>query len=125
MVYHPFGQPEMLGVDATITQDPSTLKWVVEFDVRVNLVGDLHRFVDDQNHFSHVATPMDDQVTPILPARSEEGWGRLSNIRLQLPNQSQADEAYHGILRSLDEYVSSKVALDDPNMVPAETYEFR
>lgn len=124
MAYHPFGDPQLLAVESTLTQDPESLKWVVEFRVVVNKLGDLHRFVDDDDQFSHVATPMDDRITPLLPARNDEGWGRLDHIRLRLPTQSQAQEAYNGILRSLDEYLSSKKALDDVNMVQTETYEF-
>ena len=124
-MYYPFGDPEMVGVEATLTQDPTTFQYLVEFKCTVNKLGDVHRFIDDGDCFSHVASPADDRQVPILPSREERGWGRTDHIRFVFGNAQQAEEAFIGVLRSLDEYVSSSMALDDTQLEPTETIEFR
>ena len=126
-IYLPFDEDGLIEIEISVTQNED-YDWEVEAQVLQNLVFDdqddprrLARFVDQSGSFSHIMSPVDDMWTPLLPNRNDEGMGCLDHIRFVLSDHDKAQEAYNGILADLDEYILSKKAMADDQMVEAET----
>lgn len=123
-VYLPFGQSSLLIVQVDEYQTPDGY-WNLGLRCVGNELGDLHRFVYNQDTFYGIASPMDDVGVPIAPAVSDEGTSRTSEVLIRL-SQDRAHllrEAREGVLAGLDEYIRSKILFRD-HMTQAETYSF-
>lgn len=124
MTWLPFGREDMIKVNVTRTYDAPSALWSVAFEVVESRVGDINRFcfIKDSNTI-WVASPCDDDGTPVYPAVNSDQVARTNKIKVTCDIESHVDETINGVLNDLDEYIRSKEALKD--MVDAEVFVIR
>lgn len=112
VVWLPFHRPDMMEIHIDyqpVRDDEHRLR----ITCHQSHVGDVYRFCFiKQTSTVWVATPYHDDCVPVYPTFNDDDETRVQSIELVCHSKALADEAYHGILADLDEYIRSKKALE-------------
>jgi hypothetical protein len=118
----PFGRDDILQVEiVTKTQEDGYTE--IGFSILSSTIADIYRFSYNQLNVLFISNPVTDDGIPVYPVLNEDGETRTDKIKIII-SDDKVQETIDGVLSDLDEWIRSKFALSDQNLIEGTTYSF-